>query len=93
MGEFTQRMSETVMAAFEEDMRRSFLLLTPTQKDYELAATFILRQGSSLRGPDALHLAVAANSGADVVYSLDMGLIVEAEALGLPASDAGVGSR
>lgn len=92
MGEFTQRASERTMTAFKEDMRRSFLLLTPTQKDYELALSFILRQGSSLRGPDALHLAVAANSGANAIYSLDVKLIEEANVLGLSASDGGVGS-
>lgn len=92
MGELTQSASEAVIAAFEEDMEESFLLLIPERRDYELASSFILREGSSLRGPDALHLAVAANGSADAIYSLDAKLIEEANTLGLPASDAGVGS-
>ena len=91
MGELTQAALENIMAAFEEDTEESFLKVTPTQADYELASRFILREGSSLRSPDALHLAIAFNNGVDAIYSLDVGLIKEAKALGLPASDAGVG--
>ncbi len=92
MGELKQGILETIVNTFQKEVDESFSVLVPSQADYALASSFILRQGSSLRGPDALHLAVAANSGADAIYSLDVKLIEEANALGLSASDGGVGS-
>lgn len=91
MGELRQVILNTILETFTREVAESFSVLTPTQVDYRLASNFILREGSSLRGPDALHLAVAANSSVDAIYSLDAKLIEEAQSLGLPASDAGVG--
>ena len=93
MGELAQHTLETIQVAFEEDVRDSLPVITPTRADYELATTFVLRRDSSLRGPDALHLAIASNVGADAIYSLDTGLVKEAKILGLSASDAGVLSK
>ncbi len=92
MGELTQNALETVLETFEREVAGSLLMFVPTRADYSLAANFVLREGSSLRGPDALHLAIAFNNAVDAIYSLDAGLIKEAKALGLPASDAGVGT-
>ena len=91
MGELEQGMLETITNTFQREVSKSFSVLVPARADYALASSFILRPGSSLRGPDALHLAVAANSNADMIYSLDVKLIEEANALGLNASDAGIG--
>ena len=91
MGELAQNTLETVFETFEKEVAESFLVFFPTESDYGLASSFVLREGSSLRGPDALHLAIAFNNGVNAIYSLDVGLIKEAKALGLPASDAGVG--
>lgn len=91
MGELEQTTLETIVEMFERELTESFRVFVPTRADYALASTFILREGSSLRGPDALHLAIASNNSADAIYSLDVGLIKEGKILGLPASDAGIG--
>lgn len=44
---------------------------TCQRADYARAAVFLGEHGLGLRAGDALHLAVAYNEGAGVVYSLD----------------------
>ncbi len=81
-----------LMQRFGEDTRAAFYLYTPTTADFELAATTVIEAPDlGLRGPDALHLATAKNQNLRL-YTLDKTLLRAAEALGVPASDAGIGA-
>ena len=54
--------------------------------DYELAAKFLENYRTGLRAGDALHLAIARNHGARMVYSLDAGLVKAATVFKISAS-------
>jgi predicted nucleic acid-binding protein len=60
-------------------------LLIPTPADFDLAHGFVTRFATRLRGPDALHLAIAHNNGVDEILSLDDGLLAAARLLKLKA--------
>jgi predicted nucleic acid-binding protein len=76
--------------AFEEDAAFTYVVNDPVASDFQLAAELVLRDVSlGLRGPDALHLAVAAGARVPIL-TLDRGLLAAARALGIEASDAGV---
>ena len=53
--------------------------------DLDLAHAFICDFSTKLRGPDALHLAIAKNRGADYVLTLDEGMLFAAKKLRLKA--------
>ncbi len=67
-------------------MSRSFAVILPDQEDYNLAKRYLGRFETGLRAGDALHLAMATNHRARMIYSLDKGLVKAGEMLGLPVS-------
>lgn len=71
---------------FEELVERSFAILLPSQADFRLAARFLLRFETKLRAGDALHLAIASNQKARMIYSLDSTMISAGTILGLPTA-------
>jgi predicted nucleic acid-binding protein len=71
---------------FEQLVAESFITWLPTAADYELARSFVQRFASKLRAGDALHLAIAKNHGAEMVYTLDEGLLSAARLLKVRAS-------
>jgi len=73
-------------ALFEDVIRQSFVVWSLRDEDYALARRYLRRYETGLRAGDALHLAIAGNRGAEVVYSLDKGMIKAGKALGLPMS-------
>ena len=56
---------------FEKLATQSFHVHVPTRADYVRATAFLGEYGLGLRAGDALHLAIAYNEAANVVYSLD----------------------
>jgi len=60
---------------------QSLLVLVPERTDFSRASRFLERFELGLRAGDALHLAIAANHGARMLYSLDRALITAAHAL------------
>lgn len=70
-------------STFESMASRSFVVLLPEAADFDLARSLVGNARSGLRGPDALHLAIARNHGATVFYSLDKQLFGIARSLGL----------
>lgn len=69
-----------------------YRVLSPVSEDFQEAMRLLLpRTDLGLRGPDALHLAIAKRRGL-VLYTLDKPLLRAAEALSVPASDAGIGA-
>lgn len=76
--------------ALEHDATHHFYMLELDRADYALARAMVLNNpDQGLRGPDALHLAVAARYTIPI-YSLDRQLIQAATALDLSATDAGI---
>jgi len=71
---------------FEAIVTESFLVLTPTVDDYELAKRYLAEPGTGLRAGDALHLAIAHNHRAEAIYSFDKRLLEAGKKLGLPVS-------
>jgi predicted nucleic acid-binding protein len=83
-GTITTERATKLENTFDLLMIESFLMISPTAKDYELARQFLRRYETGLRSGDALHLAIASNHGAQAIYSLDEGLIRAGQILGLP---------
>ena len=85
----TQRFSEDaarrVLAAFDEITGQYLTVIPIMERDYLLAAEFLLQWSLGLRAGDALHLALAKNHGAKRIYSLDKSLIKAASRLRIPA--------
>jgi uncharacterized protein len=61
-------------------------VLLPGADDYDLARRYLHNHQTGLRAGDALHLAIAGNHRAKVIYSLDRQMIKAGEMLGLRVS-------
>ena len=73
-------------ARFEAMVEESFSVLLPNADDFALAKRYLGRFETRLRAGDALHLAVANNHRASVIYSLDKTLLEAGKLLELPVS-------
>ena len=63
----------------------SLHVLIPAVEDFDLARGFVAEFAAQLRGPDALHLAIASNNGIDEILTLDDGLLFAAKKLKIKA--------
>ncbi len=68
----------------------SFAVLLPDRRDFTTAREWLCRFDTSLRAGDALHLAIAANHGAEAILSLDKRMIASGKKLALPTSARGL---
>jgi uncharacterized protein len=73
-------------ARFTELVERSFIVLLPSRDDFTLARQYLRRFETGLRAGDALHLAIASNSSATTIYSLDKAFVSAGKSLNLPTS-------
>lgn len=73
-------------AQFEAMVYESFSVLLPNADDFALAKRYLGRLETRLRAGDALHLAIANNHRARVIYSLDRTLLDAGKILNLPVS-------
>lgn len=71
---------------FDSMVAESFKVLVPGVADFELATRYLQHFPAKLRAGDALHLAIASNHGAKMIYALDQGLIAAARVLKVKAS-------
>jgi uncharacterized protein len=71
-------------AMFEDVVRQSFIVLTPGADDFALARRYLHKYETRLRAGEALHLAIAGNSQAEAIYSLDKSMIKAGKILDLP---------
>jgi predicted nucleic acid-binding protein len=71
-------------AQFETVVAESFVVLLPTQEDFDLSMQYLRQYKTGLRAGDALHLAIAANHRANAIYSLDLTFLKAGRLLGLP---------
>ena len=79
-------------ARFEAMVDESFVVLLPSADDFGLAKRYLGEFETGLRAGDALHLAVASNHHAAVIYSLDKTLLKAGKLLNLPVS-AGIRTK
>ena len=75
-----------LLAEFDSMAATALRVLIPSGSDFDLAQDYITNFASRLRGPDALHLAVAHNNGVDSVATLDEGMLYAAKQLKIRAS-------
>ena len=92
MGSLDAQAAARADARFEAMVDESFSILLPTVDDFGLARRYLGRFETGLRAGDALHLAVANNHRAAVIYSLDKTLLKAGKILDLPVS-LGIRSR
>ena len=86
MGGLSPQAAGEASAAFDAIVAESFVVLLPTAQDFGLAKRYLGNYESGLRAGDALHLAIAKDNGAEVVFSFDRTLLKAGKALGLPVS-------
>jgi uncharacterized protein len=72
--------------SFEGSIANTFTIILPDADDFGLCRRYLQRYETSLRLGDALHLAIAANHGAEKVYTLDNKLLKAGRLLGLPVA-------
>jgi uncharacterized protein len=86
MGGLDVRAAARADARFEAMVDESFSVLLPSAADFGLAKRYLSRFETRLRAGDALHLAIANNHHAAVIYSLDETLLQAGRLLDLPVS-------
>ncbi len=86
MGALDARAARTAHEQFDSVLRETFATIDSTRADHDLACAFLLGGRTGLRGGDALHLAIAANRGAEYIYTLDQAMLAAGRSLGLPTA-------
>lgn len=86
MGGLTEADAVAAIDQFDELVAESCQVLAPGAADFELAKRFVQHFATKLRAGDALHLAIASNHGAKIIYSLDGGLLAAAKILKIHGS-------
>jgi uncharacterized protein len=83
MGELDVRAAIRADDRFESMVEESFSVLLPSADDFGLAKRYLRQFETGLRAGDALHLAIARNHRAAVIYSLDKILLKAGKILDL----------
>jgi predicted nucleic acid-binding protein len=81
----TGPLAMTLIEEFDALVSRSLHLWQPRAADFDLARRFVADFATKLRGPDALHLAIARNNGAEELLTLDEDLLFAARRLKIKA--------
>lgn len=84
MGGLAPQAAVQADAQFEGVVDESFIVLLPNADDFSLAKQFLGHHEIGLRAGDALHLAIAKNHRAEIIYSLDKTMIKAGKSFGLP---------
>ena len=85
MGTLTVSQGRKLIAEFDSIVAISLVLLIPGAKAFDLAREYVAHFSTQLRGPDALHLAVAHSNGVEFVATLDSRMLAAAKKLKIPA--------
>ena len=85
MGALTAGQGRRLIAEFDSMVVASLVVLIPSANDFDLAQEYVVNFATQLRGPDALHLAVAHNNGVEFTATLDDGMLSAAKKLKVPA--------
>lgn len=84
MGTLKASEARQLIDEFVSVVSSSLFVFVPNSYDFELAAELVANLATQLRGPDALHLAVAHNNGVEFVATLDDGMLAAAKRLKIP---------
>lgn len=71
---------------FETVIAESFVVVLPDRSDFDLCKRYLQQFQTALRAGDALHLAIANNRGAQMLYTFDKKLLRAGSMLGLPTA-------
>lgn len=85
MGALTVGQGRRLIAEFDSMVAASLVVLIPSGNDFDLAQEYVAHFATQLRGPDALHLAVAHNNGVEFIATLDNGMLSAAKKLKIQA--------
>ena len=85
MKESTPAFSERTFAKFSDWLNVTCKVIVPNAADFELAARYVRRFDTGLRGGDALHLAIASSHGGLTVVTYDQKLVQAAKLLKVTA--------
>ena len=85
MGTLTASEGKLLITEFDSIVAASLVVLIPSANDFDLAQEYVANFATQLRGPNALHLAVAHNNGVEFVATLDDGLLAAAKKLKISA--------
>ena len=85
MGEMSAIEGSGLVEEFDATIATSFVVLAPNSYDFDQAQEYVAHFSTHLRAPDALHLAIAQNNGAEFVATLDEGMLAAARKLKIPA--------
>jgi predicted nucleic acid-binding protein len=80
-GALTASQGRKLIAEFEAMVASALVLLSPNAQTFDLARDYVANFATQLRGPDALHLAVAYSNGVEFVATLDGGMLAAAKKL------------
>jgi predicted nucleic acid-binding protein len=82
-GSTDAQLAREIVRMFNEWAEDSLEVLVPEREDFLLSSRYLERFELGLRAGDALHLAIASNHGARMLYSLDQALIKGGHALNI----------
>lgn len=85
MGALTAGQGRRLIAEFDSMVAASLVVWIPSASDFDLARQYVANFATQLRGPDALHLAVAHNHGVEFIATLDDGMLSAAKKLKISA--------
>lgn len=85
MNAVSEATARKLIEEFDALTDASLHVLIPAAADFDLAREFVTQFATRLRGPDALHLAIARNSGIEELLTLDEGLLFAAKKLRIKA--------
>ena len=85
MKTLTETTARKLFAEFDALAEDALHVLIPTATDFALARDFVAEFATRLRGPDALHIAIARNNEIEEILSLDDGLLFAAKKLKIRA--------
>lgn len=85
MKSITATTARNLIEEFDALADAALHVLIPAAADFDLARNFVAAFATRLRGPDALHLAIARNHGVKEILTLDADLIHAAKKLDLVA--------
>jgi predicted nucleic acid-binding protein len=86
MGGLDDNAAAQAGACFEAMVNASFSVILPVADDFNLARRYLGKFETGLRAGDAFHLAIATIHRAQLIYTLDKGLLKAGNILGLPVS-------
>lgn len=85
MGLLKTEEGKSLVSEFNAMLVSSLVVYNPSSHDFDLAQEYVSNFSTHLRGPDAIHLAIAHNNEVDFIATLDEGMLSAAKKLKVKA--------